>query len=133
MRVSTDKAIAGFLNRNGLKTGRGNRWTQERVTSLRGYQNIPRHCPETKTREGWLTLSEASKFLGISARTLRISAEMGDIPGQHPLADGPWVFKQSDLQSPIAEQLVTRTRRHRGGKYPAVPHPAQIKLDFSGT
>jgi hypothetical protein len=28
--------IAGLLNRNDLRTGHGNRWTRERVTSLRG-------------------------------------------------------------------------------------------------
>src|SRR5262245_45889804 len=34
-RVLTDEMIAGFLNRNGLKTGRGNRWTKERTVSPR--------------------------------------------------------------------------------------------------
>ena len=36
-----DAAIAGLLNRNGLKTGNGNRWTRERVTSLRSSYRIP--------------------------------------------------------------------------------------------
>src|SRR5271165_2328169 len=31
--IASDDLIAGFLNRNGLKTGNGNRWTRERVTS----------------------------------------------------------------------------------------------------
>lgn len=88
-RVSVDRAIAGYLNRNGLKTGRGNRWTQERVTSLRGYHKIPNHCPETKQREGWMNLTEAAAFLGLSSRTVSLAAEPGEIPGEHPLADGP--------------------------------------------
>src|SRR3954468_24149013 len=33
--IARDDVIAGFLNRNGLKTGHGNRWTRERVTALR--------------------------------------------------------------------------------------------------
>jgi hypothetical protein len=33
--IANDDLIAGVLNRNGLKTGNGNRWTRERVTSLR--------------------------------------------------------------------------------------------------
>ena len=32
-RICPDEVIAGVLNRNGLLTGRGNRWTQERVTT----------------------------------------------------------------------------------------------------
>jgi DNA invertase Pin-like site-specific DNA recombinase len=131
-RVSTDEAIAGFLNRNDLKTGRGNRWTKERITSLRSYHQIPRQCPETKEREGWLTLTEASRLLGVSSRTLRLAAERGDIPGQHPLSDGPWVFRRVDLQTPIAQQFVQKTQQRRG-KQPAVPSPGQKTLGFSGT
>jgi hypothetical protein len=33
--IANDDLIAGTLNRNGLVTGNGNRWTRERVTSLR--------------------------------------------------------------------------------------------------
>ncbi len=39
--IASDDLIAGLLNRNGLKTGNGNRWTRERVTSLRFYHHIP--------------------------------------------------------------------------------------------
>jgi len=39
--IASDDLIAGLLNRNGLKTGHGNRWTRERVTSLRSHHRIP--------------------------------------------------------------------------------------------
>jgi hypothetical protein len=39
--IASDDLIAGLLNRNGLKTGNGNRWTRERVTSMRSYYHIP--------------------------------------------------------------------------------------------
>lgn len=39
--ICPDRLIAGVLNRNGLLTGRGNRWTQERITALRSYHHIP--------------------------------------------------------------------------------------------
>ena len=32
--IAGDDVIAGMLNRNGLRTGRGNHWTRERVTAL---------------------------------------------------------------------------------------------------
>lgn len=130
--VCTDEAIAGFLNRNNRLTGRGNRWTQERVTSLRGYHGIPCHNEEAQKQEGWLTLTQAAEFLGISSRTLRLAADRGDIPGQHPLADGPWVFTRSDLQSPTALELVERARHH-AARHPAVPDPRQQSLGFSDT
>jgi len=39
--IASDDLIAGLLNRNGLKTGNGNRWTRERVTSMRSNYHIP--------------------------------------------------------------------------------------------
>lgn len=131
-RICTDRTIAGFLNRNHLKTGRGNRWTQGRVMRLRARYDIAGHDPETQAREGWLTLTEASEFLGVSTRTLRLASEQGKIPGLHPLGNGPWVFVRSDLQTPVAQQVVAQARR-RTGRHPAVPHPQQQVLGFSGT
>jgi hypothetical protein len=39
--IANDDLIAGILNRNGQKTGNGNRWTRERVTSMRSNYRIP--------------------------------------------------------------------------------------------
>ena len=39
--IANDDVIAGVLNRNGLVTGHGNRWTRERVTALRSHHRIP--------------------------------------------------------------------------------------------
>jgi hypothetical protein len=39
--IASDDLIAGLLSRNGLKTGNGNRWTRERVTSMRSQNRIP--------------------------------------------------------------------------------------------
>ncbi|MFC3970564.1 recombinase family protein, partial [Rhizobium lemnae] len=38
--IANDDVIAGVLNRNGLTTGNGNRWTRERVTALRSYRKM---------------------------------------------------------------------------------------------
>jgi hypothetical protein len=37
--IANDDLVAGTLNRNGLITGNGNRWTRKRVTSLRSLQD----------------------------------------------------------------------------------------------
>lgn len=130
-RLCSDEVIAGTLNRNGLKTGRGNRWTKERVVSLRQWNEIPCFCRERCVEEGWLPLHEAAKLIGVSPRTLRLAIERGELPGEHPLADGPWIVRRDDLQSIAAQEFVHRVRQRVGNT--AIPNPRQKKLGFSGT
>jgi DNA invertase Pin-like site-specific DNA recombinase len=130
-RTCNDDIIAGLLTRNGLRTGAGNRWTRERVTSLRSYNKIPRHCPEKQRSGGWMNLTQAAAFLGISQKTLRLAVERGEIEAEHPLADGPWLFNRSALQSPAVDQLIKRTRHRR--ETPAGPSDDQQNLLLSST
>jgi DNA invertase Pin-like site-specific DNA recombinase len=130
VRIANDKQIAGILNRNGLRTGRSNRWTRMRVTSLRSKHDIPCHDPERRRSEGWLTLTEAARFLGVSTRTLRQATERGTIVGEHPLDDGPWIFNRQALETEAARQVVERARSRNTD--PAVPKPGQQNFDFFG-
>lgn len=130
-RTCTDDVIAGVLNRNALRTGRGNRWTRERVTSLRSSHEIACHCPERRKAEGWMNLTEAAKFLGVSSRTLRLAVEQGEISGEHPLEDGPWIFNRRELECDAALRVVERVQNHKGT--PAVPAAGQEIFEFSGT
>lgn len=86
-RICPDAFIANVLNRNGLRTGRGNFWTRERVTALRSHHEIPVYCVEQRTRKGWLNLTEAARLIGVSARTLRLAVERGEITAEHPLSE----------------------------------------------
>jgi hypothetical protein len=88
--IANDDLIAGILNRNGLVTGYGNRWTRERVTSLRSHHRIPVYKPADDGIEPWLNLSKAARLLHVAPRTLRLAAEAGEIEAIHPLPDGPW-------------------------------------------
>jgi DNA invertase Pin-like site-specific DNA recombinase len=115
-RTSGDRVIAGILNRHGLRTGRGNRWTTMRVTSLRNHHGIACYRPDVQATEGWLNLTEAAAVLGVAARTLRLAAEKGEVPSEHPLAEGPWVFRRSDLETEAARKVVERACRRRGGR-----------------
>lgn len=128
--VPTD-SIAAFLNRNGMRTGRGNRWTQERVTALRSHHGIGRYVPEQRTEQPWMNLTEAARALSVSARTLRIAAERGEIPAEHPLPDGPWVFTRDALNAAAVSGFLERVALHRAGM--AVPPPGQASLDLSST
>src|SRR6516162_10802156 len=77
--IANDELIAGILNRNKLTTGRGNRWTRERVTALRSHHKLPVYCPAEQGQEPWLNLSKAAAYLQISSKTLRLAAECGEI------------------------------------------------------
>jgi hypothetical protein len=127
--ICSDQMIAGFLNRNGLLTGPGNRWTKARVASLRSYHGIPSYTSERRTVEGWMTLTEAAQSIGTSSTTLRVAVERGEIHAVHPLADGPWIFRREDLVRPAVHRLVERAQRRCGN--PAKPDPRQERLDFS--
>ena len=130
-RICSDDLIAGALNRSGVRTGRGNRWTRGRIASLRSHHKIARYCEQTCESEGWLNLTRAAVLLGISPRTLRVAVERGEIEAEHPLTDGPWVFNRRDLDSRAARGVVERVRcRNAPG---AVPTSAQSTFTFSST
>ena len=110
VRIAGDDLIAGLLNRNSLKTGYGNRWTRERVTALRSHHKIPVYSQQVRESERWMTLTQAAATLAVSAKTLRLAAERDEVEAQHPLADGPWIFKRAALETDAARRLAQRTR-----------------------
>lgn len=129
--IQPDELIAACLNRNGLKTGKGNRWTTERVTSLRSKRKIEKYTQERKDANGWMTLTDASKYIGVSTTSLRAFAESKKITYQHPLPDGPWIFNRKDLEKPETKEWVKRIKQRtaRG----AEPEQPQLNIDISGT
>src|SRR5262249_56659062 len=113
VRICSDDVIAGALTRSGLVTGRGNRWTRERVTSLRSHHGIPSYSADRRRAEGWCTLTEAADHLHMSGITLRLAIERGQIDAEHPLANGPWVINRDALETPEAVCLPGQARKGR--------------------
>jgi hypothetical protein len=130
-QICSDDLLASALNRTGLLTGRGNRWTRERVTTLRAHHQIPFYDRDRRESEGWMNLTEAAHVLGISPRTLRLAVERGEIAADHPLAEGPWLFKRCDLEAPAVAALVARVRRR--GREGTIPSVEQGTFGFSPT
>ena len=126
VRIANDDLIAGLLNRNGLRTVNGNRWTRERVCSLRTYRKIPVFRPDPDGVEPWLTLNKAAALLNLAPRTLRLSATAGEIDALHPLPDGPWLFKRADLEGPPGQNVSNRAQHRRS--HPTKPDPNQQSL-----
>ena len=124
--IAKDDVIAGFLNRNGLTTGNGNRWTRARVTALRSTYKIPVFRPDESGNEPWLNLRNAAALAGVAPRTLRIAAEQGRIDALHPLSDGPWLFSRQELEGTSGQEIARSARAHR--LHPAAPAPGQESL-----
>ena len=129
--ICNDEFIAGVLNRNGHRTGRGNRWTKERVAALRSYHQIPRYNPANNETSSWMNLTEAAAFLSVSAKTLRLAVEAGELRAEHPLSDGPWLFDRGELTSAAAERIKQRARN--SNRRSALPGENQRDLQFSNT
>jgi DNA invertase Pin-like site-specific DNA recombinase len=129
--IASDDVIAGMLNRNGLRTGHGNRWTRERVTALRSHHGIPVHRTAPADQAPWLNLNKAAALLRVSPKTLRFAAEAGRIDAAHPLPDGPWIFGRAALSGTAALELVSQARRNPN--HPAGSPPGQEALPLSTT
>ena len=117
--------------RAGLPTGRGNRWSRERVTSLRTHHEIPCFNKERCSAAGWMNQTQAAAFLDISAGALRLAVSRGEIEAQHPLPDGPWVFNRRALQTTAASNLVRRIKAGRQDS--AARNLDQSTFEFSKT
>jgi hypothetical protein len=78
-----------------------------------------------------MNLSEAARLLHVAPRTLRLAVERGDVQGEHPLADGPWIFKREALNTEATAALSARAHRH--ANRPALPPANQRDLEFSST
>ena len=129
--IAKDDLIAGILNRNGLTTGHGNRWTRERVTALRSHHRIAVYKPADDGLEPWLNLSGAAKLLQVTPKTLRLAAEAGEIEAIHPLPEGPWIFSRAALSASSARAITRRVRQNP--KYPTGSHSDQQNLFPSTT
>ncbi len=130
-RICSDDLLAGILNRNGHLTGRGNRWTRERVTALRSHHRIPCYKRDEQQQRPWMNLTDAAALLDVSPRTLRLAIDRGDISADHPFADGPWVISRDALEGESARALKRRVAREL--RRPAVLDSQQHESLFSTT
>jgi len=98
-RICSDDAIAAALNRHGLTTGHGHRWTRTRVCSLRSKRDIDVHDPNAQRSQGWMNLREAAAYLRLTPKTLRRAAQRNRLRFERPLSQGPWVFHRAELDA----------------------------------
>lgn len=116
----TDKFIASQLNRLGLKTGKGNNWSETRVKNLRRENNIPVHSKAPERT--WKTMEEAAEILEVSATTTRTMIRNNILPARQIIPGSPWMIETAELTT---DAIQSHLKQIKTGKTPPreVDHP----------
>jgi excisionase family DNA binding protein len=117
-RQQPDAAVAATLNRVGVRTGKGNTWTEARVRSFRSAHGIAVHRPGEMAERGELSLEAAAERLGVSKMTVLRLIGGGTIAAHQVCKGAPWAIPGAQLealdpQAPPARRPVTENRDQR--------------------
>src|ERR1700730_11991617 len=105
-----DDQIASVLNRLGHSTGKGKRWNQNRVATIRRNYSIPgqkRALPDPDR----VSLSEAARVCGVSHRTIERLAEVGLLKCEQTAPRAPWEIRRADLNAEPVRSIVDHLLR----------------------
>src|SRR6266446_939889 len=100
----SDEEIARVLNRQGRRTGKGNRWTKKRVASARRRYVIDGHrrpCPDPEV----LSMQQAAQYCGVSSTTIKRLVSSGLLNRNQVAPWAPWEIKRVDLESEVIRQV----------------------------
>ena len=123
----SDEEIARVLNRQGRRTGKGNRWTKNRVASARRRYVIdghrrPRPDPEV------LSLQQAARYCGVSSTTIKRLVASGLLNRDQVAPWAPWEIKRVDLESEVIRQALAHLQST--GKLPVVGNDSATQQRF---
>jgi excisionase family DNA binding protein len=122
-RLLPDHSIAPVLNRLGIRSARGQTWTQLRVRNFRGAHQIPVYREGERAERHELILGEAASRLGVSKMTVVRLIRDGLLPARQVCARAPYVIREDDLARPTIRQAIARVR-------PISADPRQEILSF---
>jgi excisionase family DNA binding protein len=122
-RLLPDHSIAPVLNRLGIRSARGQTWTQLRVRNFRGTHQIPVYREGERAERQELILGEAASCLGVSKMTVIRLIRDGLLPARQVCARAPYVIREEDLARPAIRQAIARGR-------PVSADPRQESLSF---
>jgi len=124
----SDEQIAATLNRLKLRTGAGNNWNEQRVSSLRHYHTLPAYDPQTAPTD-MLTLEETAYRLGISATSVRRMIQQKLLPASQVVTCAPWQIPAEAMQSAAVQNAVAVIKSR--ARVPRTPNPSERQLLFS--
>lgn len=101
-----DDEIARVLNKLGRTTGKGNRWNEHRVRSVRTRYAIAGHRRKP-TNPNLLTLGEAAAYCEVSQTTIKRLVEAGILDKEQIVSWAPWEIEKTDLDSNAIQSILT--------------------------
>ena len=113
----SDEEIARVLNKHGRRTGKGNRWTTNRVGAARRRYVIDGHrrpCPDPEV----FSLQQAARYCGVSSTTIKRLVARGLLQRDQVVSWAPWEIKRADLESEVIRQALAHLQA--AGKLPVV-------------
>lgn len=102
-----DRVIAAVLNRLGRQTGKGNRWTQQRVMFARREHGI---SSRTKADPNVLSLMGAARYCRVSNTTIQKLIDAKILPCEQVASFAPQEIRRADLDSEPVRSIVERLR-----------------------
>ena len=103
-----DDEIARVLSKRGRQTGKGNRWTQARVASVRRKHHI---AAPAAVDPDMLNLGQAEKHSGVSDTTLLKLIKANLLPVQQVAPYAQLTIKRADLDSEPVASIIRHLKR----------------------
>ena len=122
-----DDEIARVLNKLGRRTGKGKRWSQERVATARrnhGIAGQTRAAPDPEI----LSLGRAAKEFHVSDTTLKRLVASGLLTVAQVAPWAPWKIRRADLDADPIRGILERLRRTDELVLPGMESGAQPSL-----
>jgi excisionase family DNA binding protein len=122
-RILPDHSIAPLLNRLGIRSAKGQSWTQLRVRNFRGVHQISIYRDGERTQRHELILHEAASCLGVHKMTVVRLIRDGLLPAKQACVGAPYVIREDDLDRPAVRRALANGRA-------VSPDPQQESLSF---
>jgi len=92
---TSDRLIAGILNKQGRRTGTGLPFNQSRVAHVRKKHKIAA-APPPEPDDGLFTIDQAAQQLGVATSTIYRWLRAGLLPGEQTTPHAPWRIRLTD-------------------------------------
>jgi excisionase family DNA binding protein len=122
-RMLPDHSIAPVLNRLGIRSAKGQGWTQLRVRNFRGTHQIAVYRDGERAERHELVLHETASRLGVHKMTVIRLIRDGVLPARQVCVGAPYVIREDDLDRPAVRRALANGRA-------VSPDPRQERMSF---
>ena len=109
-RILPDHSIAPLLNRLGIRSAKGQSWTQLRVRNFRGVHQIAVYRDGERAQRQELILHEAASRLGVHKMTVVRLIRDRLLPARQACVGAPYVIREHDLDRPAVRRALATGR-----------------------